>query len=145
MEYINQKMKIDTLRADGWVYFTEDYLEFRARDARLASYNFQIRYDDITGIETYGGIKKTVVLITKDGGRHFFYMYKMNTFVAIVESGRKHEGTSTSTSSSSSTTERPISSEDLAKLSQLNDLHKDGVLSDEEFERQKTLILNKYR
>ena len=138
-------MICDTRYADGNVYFHEDFFEFKARDSRFSSYDVQIRYEDITNIETYMGIKKTVVIVTKDGNRHYFYMYKMNTFVALVNAGRNKDVVTYDATEEASETKKEISSEDLEKLSQLNNLHKDGVLSDEEFESQKDIIMEKYR
>ena len=148
MSYVNQRMIIDTPKADGNVYFFQDYLEFRARDSRLDKNNFVIYYDDITSIENYTGIKKTVVLVLKDGRRQYFYMYKNNTFIALVNEGRNRNVVEAETVVDATVKEekkKEITQEDLDKLAKLNELRKDGVLSDEEFNQQKANILDKYK
>jgi len=167
MEYIGQRMICDTKGADGNVYFTADYLEFRARDSRLDHYNFEVYYRDIDKIEYYSGIKKTVVLVLKNGRRYYFYMYRSGTFMELVKSGmRAHESDTIIEADSKDVQEsateevreetevveetreeasRTITDEDLDKLERLGRLHKDQVISDEEFNAQKEAILSKYR
>lgn len=149
MTYVGQRMIVDTPKADGNVFFHEEFLEFRARDSRLASCNFEIAYDNIDKIENYTGIKKTVVLVLKDGYRQYFYMYKNNTFIALVNEGRNRkvvvDAEAVEVEPAKEEKKGGISQEDLDKLSQLSQLHKDGALSDEEFAQQKALILDKYK
>ena len=140
MDYIGKRMFVDTQYADGNVHFHEDYFEFLARNRNLSCYDLIIRYEDIDKIEQFNGIKKTVIITTKDSKRHFFYMYKMATFVALINAGIHKD-----VPSEESKKDRAIDADDLNRLSQLNELHKSGVLSDEEFETQKNLIMEKYR
>ena len=145
MEYIGQKTICDTPRADGHVFFEKDYFEFRPRDARLADTVKRINYDDIVNMEYYRGIKKTVVVVLRDGTRHSFYMYKGNTFMALVQAGRDRNVVVSDAEPVRETPKREMSSQDIEKLTKLNELHTSGVITDEEFETQKELIMNKYR
>ncbi len=71
-------------------------------------------------------------------------MYKMNTFIDFVEQGRKNWNVIDLTVEEEPKTEqKPLSDAQLDKLVKLNQLHKDGVLDDEQFEKEKNLIINR--
>lgn len=148
MEYIGKKMIVDTPKADGGVYFEKEYFEFRSRDARASSHNFKIMYRDIERIDNYTGIKKTVVITLKDGFRQYFYMYKNNTFIALIKAGMENNKEEDIIDVEAKVEEdvksEEITEEDLRKLKELNELRKDGALSKEEFDKQKAIILEKY-
>lgn len=145
MEYIGQKMVCDTPRADGHVFFEKEYFEFRPRDPRYSAAIKRINYDDVVNMEYYRGIKKTVVVVLRDGSRHSFYMYKGNTFMALVQAGRDRNVVVADGAPREESPRREMSDKDIEKLSKLNELHTSGVITDEEFETQKELIMNKYR
>lgn len=143
-DYVGKKMICDIKEADGGVYFEREYFEFRPRAIEDRKYQFKIYYKDIISVQGYKGIKSTVaVQVAK--GYYKFFMYKMNTFIELVEAGRKGYNivdVDVDTTEPVNSKE-PLTDAQLDKLSKLNQLHKDGVLSDEQFEEEKSLILNR--
>lgn len=135
-------MRIDTMRADGMVYFFETYFEFKSRRPCKEEYDFKINYDDIKEIINSSGIKKTVTVLTNNGNKHSFYMYKNNTFIALINAGRNRNIIEEKPSENSP---KQISPKDLDTLTKLNQLHKDGVLTEKELAQQKEIIMKKYR
>mgnify|MGYP003298972356 CR=1 FL=1 len=143
MEYVGQKMICDMRHADGNVLFDKEYIEFSPRNYNEKKYELRIFYRDITAVKGYKGIKSTVV-IEANGKSYEFYMYKMNTFIDFVEQGRKNWNVvDIPTENNEEKKQEPLTDAQLEKLSKLSQLHKDGVLNDEEFEKEKNLILNR--
>jgi hypothetical protein len=139
LEYIGKKMIVDTDGADGGAYFEKEALIWKARDLSQQNRNFEIKYSDIRKITTYNSIKKQVVLTLADGSERSFYMYRSGTFVELVKAGIEANKYAESHGSI------PLSNADLDRLSKLNGLHKEGVLSDEQFEFEKNEIMKKYK
>lgn len=139
MEYEGKKMIADTDRGDGGVYFEKEYFEFRPRDLSKKKDIFRIYYKDIISTQIRRGIKSTVFVELKSGYVRF-YLYKVNTFVQLVEEGRKQYNV---VDVEVEKEEQPLTDAQIEKLEKLNKLHKDGVLSDQEFEKEKGLILNR--
>lgn len=143
MNYVGQKMICDMNCADGNVHFEKEYLEFLPRNYGNRKYEVKIYFRDIINIKGYKGIKSTVVIDTAEKS-YKFYMYKMNTFIDFVEQGRKNWNVIDLTAEEEPKTEqKPLSDAQLDKLAKLNQLHKDGVLDDEQFEKEKNLIINR--
>ena len=140
MNYIGQKMICDMKYADGSVHFEKEYLEFLPRNYGDRKHELIIYYRDIVDVKGYKGIKSTVVIQTNEKS-YEFYLYKMNTFIDFVEQGRKKWNVIDLTSDDKK--QDALTDAQLDKLSKLNQLHKDGVLNDEEFEKEKNLILNR--
>lgn len=69
-------------------------------------------------------------------------MYKNNTFIALINAGRNRNIIEEKPSENSP---KQISPKDLDTLTKLNQLHKDGVLTEEELAQQKEIIMKKYR
>ncbi len=126
--------------ADGSVHFEKEYLEFLPRNYGDKRHELIIYYRDIISVKGYKGIKSTVVIQTNEKS-YEFYLYKMNTFIDFVEQGRKQWNVIDL--SSHNEKQEALTDEQLNKLSKLSQLHKDGVLNDEEFEKEKNLILNR--
>lgn len=126
--------------ADGSVHFEKEYLEFLPRNYGDKRHELTIYYRNIISVKGYKGIKSTVVIQTNEKS-YEFYLYKMNTFIDFVEQGRKKWNVIDL--SSDNEKQEALTDEQLNKLSKLSQLHKDGVLNDEEFEKEKNLILNR--
>ena len=140
VEYAGKKMIVDTRSADGGVYFEKDHFLWKARgyNPRL---DIDIYYKDIKEVIVVNGRKKRVEVYLHDGKRYDFYLYKAATFAQFINAGieaNKHPEIEQKSES------HAISDEDLNRLKQLSELHKDGVLSDEQFDTQKNEILKKY-
>ena len=76
-------------------------------------------------------------------GTYRFYMYKLNTFEDFINQGRKYNSMGGDVVEAEVVKATPLTDDELNKLSKLNELHKDGVLTDEQFEKEKNLILNR--
>ena len=140
VEYIGKKMVVDTRAADGGAYFESDHFLWKAR-GYYPKLDIIIYYKDIRDVIVVNGRKKRVEVYTNNGQRYDFYLYKAATFAEFINSGIeacKHPEIEQKSES------KAISDEDLIRLKQLSDLHKDGVLSDEQFDTQKNEILKKY-
>lgn len=144
-DYYNKTMIADTDQADGSVFFDRESMTFKPRSYDERQYEFTIRYADIQEIRPYRGLKSTVVIITKDN-KYTFHMYKLNTFVDQVESGRKFWNSDNIIDAevrSAGDGKRALSDDELEKLSKLAELHDQGVLNDAQFEEEKNIILNR--
>lgn len=145
-DYFDKSMICDSDYADGNVLFEKETMTFKPRSFDQRKYEFTIRYEDITEVKQYKGIKSTVVLVTRNG-TYNFHLYKMNTFVQQVESGRAYWRDDiiidATVKEAPKTDKKPLSDDDLEKLSKLAELHDQGVLSDAQFEEEKSIILNR--
>lgn len=139
IDYIGKKMIVDTDGADGGAYFEKEIISWKARDPSQQSRNFEIKYSDIRKITTYNSMKKKVVLTLADGSERSFYMYRSGTFVELLKAGID------ACKYAESHGNVPLSNTDLDRLSKLNGLHKEGVLTDEQFEFEKNEIMKKYK
>ena len=134
-------MICDMDKADGNVLFEKEYFDFVPRSYNEKQYEQRIYYKDITNVRGYKGIKSTVC-VDVNSTTYRFYMYKMNTFIELVESGRKNWNV-VDAEVVKETKQEPLSDAQLDKLAKLADLHKNGILTDEEFEKEKNLIINR--
>lgn len=135
IDYINKNMICDTAFADGGIYFYEDYFTFQARNGN-PKYSLKIYYRDIDDLSIISGIKKHVIVRMKNSSvQYHFYIYKAATMCQFIQAGMEHVRNANNRSNT-------LSKEDLDKLVKLNELHKDGVISDEQFEKEKNAILN---
>lgn len=141
-DYYGKSMIADRDQADGNVSFEKEEMIFRPRSYDLKKYEVTIRYEDIKEVKYYKGLKSTVALETKNG-TFKFHMYKMNTFVQQVESGRKYWNVVDAEVTDNKKTQTPLTDEQIDKLSKLAELHKNGVLTDDEFEKEKSLIIDR--
>ena len=139
INFIGEDMIVDRYAADGGAYFEADHFVWKARDINESKYNLTIRYEDIKEISIVQGIKKRVDVTLYNGKVYYFFLYKANTFVELINAGRESVKLKKENGFS------PISNEDIDRLSKISQLHKDGILSDSEFELQKDEIMKKYR
>ena len=126
------RMICDSNKGDGGISFFEEYCEW------LNRYNgdsIKIFYRDIDDVKVTSGIKKTVIVILKDGSKIPFYLYKAATLRELLYkavqriNGEIQEFDLTETDDCVSQLER------LAKL------HDSGALTDEEFLEAKQKVL----
>ena len=124
-----EKMICDSNKGDGNIQFYEEYCEWINR------YNgdsFKIYYRDIDDVKVTSGIKKTVIIILKDGQKINFYLYKAATLRKLLfDAVQRVSGESKAEDSEDGVT----------KLERLAKLHESGALSDEEFLAAKEKIL----
>ena len=124
-----EKMICDSNKGDGNIQFYEEYCEWINR------YNgdsFKIYYRDIDDVKVTSGIKKTVIVILKDGQKINFYLYKAATSRKLLfDAVQRVSGES----------KAEDSEDDVTKLERLAKLHESGALSDEEFLAAKEKIL----
>ena len=124
-----EKMIFDSNKGDGNIQFYEEYCEWINR------YNgdsFKIYYRDIDDVKVTSGIKKTVIVILKDGQKINFYLYKAATLRKLLfDAVQRVSGES----------KAEDSEDDVTKLERLAKLHESGALSDEEFLAAKEKIL----
>ena len=143
IDYVGRKMIVDTLRADGGVYFEKDYLEWRPRKYVLKDLSFRIFYRDITDVQVTYTFKKRVDIIC--GNKTYsLFTHRINTFMQLLDSARA--GSPSNVIDAEVITERKgISPEDLERLMKLAELKGSGALTEEEFNKQKEQILRKYQ
>ena len=124
-----EKMICDSNKGDGNIQFYEEYCEWINR------YNgdsFKIYYRDIDDVKVTSGIKKTVIVILKDGQKINFYLYKAATLRKLLFDAVQRVSGENKTEDSE---------DDVTKLERLAKLHESGALSDEEFLAAKEKIL----
>lgn len=138
--YDGKKMIVDTEKYDGGVYFHKDHFEFIPR--RFKEATIKIEYTDIEKVDYRHGIKSVVRVYLKDGKHHDFYMHKLATFLEILKSAIEDHKVIDLTKKEPI---KEISKEDIEKLEKLLELHKAGVLSNEEYQSQKDIIMKRYK
>ena len=126
------KMICDSNKGDGGISFYEEYCEW------LNRYNgnsIKIYYKDIDDVKVTSGLKKTVIVILKDGTKIPFYLYKAATLRELLYkavqrvNGEPKEYDFTE------------SGDTVFQLERLAKLHESGAISDEEFQEAKQKIL----
>ena len=138
-EYVGKTMIVDTRIADGGVTFEKDYFIWKARHDTNLQNRIVVNYKDIKEIKVdRSSNKKRVAVIMNNDKVYYFYLYKVETFLELIEAGK--EGIKAIESGET----LPISDDDLNRLSKLVELHKEGVLTDSQFESQKNEIMKKY-
>ena len=145
LNYIGQRMIVDMTTADGNVFFDKEFFTFKPRDPHLVSlYTVTIYYRDIKYIHGRRGIKSTVEVVTQYG-KYDFFVHKMNTLMELIQQGIDYSRSVKPDVVDADFTkkEEPLSNSDIDKLTKLSQLHKDGCITDAEFEKEKSLILNR--
>ena len=138
-EYVGKTMIVDTRIADGGVTFEKDCFIWKARHDTNLQNRIVVNYKDIKEIKVdRSSNKKRVAVIMNNDKVYYFYLYKVETFLELIEAGK--EGIKAIESGET----LPISDDDLNRLSKLVELHKEGVLTDSQFESQKNEIMKKY-
>lgn len=138
-EYVGKTMIVDTRVADGGVTFEKDCFIWKARHDTNLQNRIVVNYKDIKEIKVdRSSNKKRVIVIMNNDKVYYFYLYKVETFLELIEAGK--EGIKAIESGET----LPISDDDLERLSKLVELHKEGVLTDAQFESQKNEIMKKY-
>ena len=125
-----EKMICDSDLGDGGVCFYKEYIEWVNRDNGKS---FKIYYLDITDVKIIEGIKKTVLISTKDGKVTRLYLYKAGTLKQLLSAAVERLNESPK--------EEQAADDDLSKLERLAKLHESGALTDEEFAKAKQKIL----
>ena len=138
-EYVGKTMIVDMRVADGGVTFEKDHFVWKARYDTNLQNKVVINYKDIKEVKVdRSNNKKRVAVILNNDKVYYFYLYKVDTFIELIEAGK--EGVKALESGDT----LPISDDDLNRLSKLTQLHKEGVLTDAQFESQKNEIMKKY-
>ena len=138
-EYVGKTMIVDMRVADGDVTFEKDYFVWRARRGSNLQNKVVIYYKDIKWVNAdRSSNKKRIAIILNNDKVYYFYLYKLDTFLELIQAGK--EGVKAIESGET----LPISDDDLNRLSKLVELHKEGVLTDSQFESQKNEIMKKY-
>ena len=138
-EYVGKTMIVDTRVADGGVTFEKDCFIWKARHDTNLQNRIVVNYKDIKEIKVdRSSNKKRVIVIMNNDKVYYFYLYKVETFLELIEAGK--EGIKAIESGET----LPISDDDLERLSKLVELHKEGVLTDAQCESQKNEIMKKY-
>lgn len=138
-EYVGKTMIVDMRVADGGVTFEKDCFVWKARHDTNLQNRIVVNYKDIKEIKVdRSSNKKRVAVIMNNDKVYYFYLYKVETFLELIEAGK--EGVKAIESGET----LPISDDDLNRLSKLVELHKEGVLTDSQFESQKNEIMKKY-
>ena len=138
------KMIVDTPKADGGLYFYEEYMEWKPKAMSLQYLSFQIRYDNVQNVSVIPTRKKQIVITTKDGKVHTLMTYKEGHFFEIFnERLNKYEkAEKPAIEMKEEVKALPNQEEDtLAKLERLAALHEKNALTDEEFKAAKAKIL----
>ena len=126
------KMICDSNKGDGGISFYDEYCEWLNR---YNGNNIKIYYKDIDDVKVTSGLKKTVIVILKDGTKVPFYLYKAATLRELLYkavqrvNGEPKEYDFTE------------SSDTVSQLERLAKLHESGAISDEEFQEAKQKIL----
>ena len=146
---IERKMMCDTRRAHGDVKFYDEYFEWESRfHANIE--NIKIYFKDITSVNgrdghwngRYGNTKGRVTVETTKG-TYEFLVHHVGTFVQWIFDGREFVKQVEESINKFNDTSVTLTREELDKFEKLVELHKDGVIDDESFAREKSLILNK--
>lgn len=137
------KMIVDTPRADGGLYFYEEYMEWKPRAMSLQHLSFKIRYEDVQNVNVIPTRKKQIVITTKNGETHTLMTYKEGHFFEIFnERVAKFEKAKPAEIELKPQEVKAEDNEDtLAKLERLAALHEKKALTDEEFKAAKAKIL----
>ena len=135
-EYVGQKMIADHDNYGGGVYFYEDRLEWMPRNYRFKERSFSIPYGEIDKVNVVETFKKRINIFTKDGKIHSIDLYRVDTFLMLLDKARAEYNV----------VEAPVvsptpESSDLDELARLGELHANGVLTDEEFAAMKAKII----
>ena len=142
-EYVGKKMIADHQNIGGGVYFYEDYLEWLPRNYRFKDESFKVYYKDITSVQVLETFKKRIIMLT-DKGDFFIDLYRVDTFLYLLDMARKGAGNPSSDPVIEVPAE-PINPEPkgLDELERLAKLHESGALTDEEYAAAKQKILAK--
>ena len=131
------KMICDSSRGDGGLNFYDEYCEWINR---ATGEGFKVYYKDIDDVRIISGLKKTVIVVLKNGVNVRFYLYKAATLKEMLyKAVQRVNGVSEEIKEEKST---DVEGEDcVAKLEKLAKLHDSGALTDEEYAEAKQKIL----
>ena len=132
-----EKMICDSKKGDGNLNFYDEYCEWVNRST---AESFKVYYRDIDDVKITSGIKKTVVVILKNGEKVVFYLYKAATLRELLYKAVQRVNGEGQVESEPA----PASQDDedyVSKLERLAKLHESGALSDEEFLAAKEKLL----
>ena len=133
-------MIADTDDVDGNVHFNMETFDFYPHHAINPIYTF--KYSDIQKLESSRPFIKACITITfKDGHIFNLYTYRPATLVELLKSGiaANKDGVVDVDLSNEEKEDEDI----ITKLEKLNELYKQGVITEEEFNTIKSRIINK--
>ena len=126
------KMICDSDKGDGNIQFYEEYCEWLNR---YNANSIKIYYQDIDDVKVTSGIKKTVIVILKDGTKIRFYLYKAATLRELLYKAVQRVNGETKEFDFTESDDTVTQLEKLAKL------HESGAITDEEYQQAKQKIL----
>ena len=126
------KMICDSDKGDGNIQFYEEYCEWLNR---YNANSIKIYYQDIDDVKVTSGIKKTVIVILKDGTKIRFYLYKAATLRELLYKAVQRVNGETKEFDFTE------SDDTVSQLEKLAKLHESGALTDEEYQQAKQKIL----
>ena len=127
------KMICDSNKGDGGISFYEEHCEW------LNRYNgnsIKIYYRDIDDVKVTSGIKKTVIVVLKDGTKIPFYLYRAATLRELLYKAVQRVNSEVK---EFDMTEQ--SNDCVEQLEKLAKLHESGAITDEEYQQAKEKIL----
>ncbi len=142
MKYVGERMIADTDDVDGNVHFNMETFDFYPHHSNTPIYSF--RYTDIKKLESSRPFIKACITITFFDGHIFnLYTYRPATLLELLKSGIAacKEGVV-----DVDLTEEDNNKQDdqiIEKLTKLNELYKQGVITEEEFNTIKSRLINK--
>ena len=127
-----QKMICDSNKGDGNLNFYEEYCEWVNR---VTGDSFKVYYRDIDDVKITSGIKKTVIVLLKNGEKVVFYLYKAATLRELLYQAVQR------VNGESQVVDNQPEEDCVTQLERLAKLHESGALSDEEFLAAKQKLL----
>ena len=132
------KMICDSPKGDGGLNFYDEYCEWVNRSNGAS---FKVYYRDIDDVRIVSGLKKTVIVVLKNGEKVYFYLYKAATLRELLyKAVQKVNGEGQVEPEEKA----PVDNQEddcVAKLEKLAKLHDSGALTDEEYAEAKQKIL----
>ena len=89
-EYVGKTMIVDMRVADGGVTFEKDCFIWKARHDTNLQNRIVVNYKDIKEIKVdRSSNKKRVAVIMNNDKVYYFYLYKVETFLELIEAGKE--------------------------------------------------------
>ncbi len=132
------KMVCDSSRGDGNLDFYDEYCEWINRGT---GDSFKVYYKDIDDVRIVSGLKKTVIVVLKNGLNIRFYLYKAATLKEMLYKAVQRVNGEGKEEVKEEKPAQQGSEDCLAKLERLAKLHDSGALTDEEFAEAKQKVL----
>ena len=131
------KMICDSDKGDGGINFYEEYCEWINRSNGST---IKVFYRDIDDVKILSGIKKTVIVLLKDGNKVRFYLYRAATLQDLLYKAVQRVNGIVVEEKKKPSKQNEDTVEQLERLAKLHD---SGALTDEEYSAAKQKLLNK--